>query len=80
MSNFKRASPLDDMQAAADAGDLQALHVCASLPLVKWMLTLDCEESDDAQHFAGCVQSRDCVHNTSTSGATVEDEILTFTW
>ena len=80
VSNFKRASPLDDMQAAADAGDLQALHVCASLPLVKWMLTLDCEESDDAQHFAGCVQSRDCVHNTSTSGATVEDEILTFTW
>ena len=47
---------LDELQHAIDEGNLLVFHDLSQNPLVLWLLTLDCEDSDDANHFAGLSQ------------------------
>ena len=51
-----KSTVIDELQQAADDGDADKLRVLAEDPLVLWLLTLDCEDADDAHHFAGLSQ------------------------
>lgn len=46
----------DELEKAAEDGDLKSLHELTQHPLILWLLTLDCDDTDDAQHFAGLSQ------------------------
>jgi hypothetical protein len=56
VNEHAQSTILDELQKAAEDGDLAALHGLVQHRFISWLLTLDCEKADDARHFTGLSQ------------------------
>ena len=56
INEHAQSTVFDELQRAAEDGDLGALHTLTQHRFIAWLLTLDCEEADDARHFSGLSQ------------------------
>jgi hypothetical protein len=56
VSEYALETTLDDLAQAASEGMLDRLHASVQKPIISWLLSLDCDETEDARHFAGLSQ------------------------